>query len=226
MVSKIDQLAEQTEYLLKLQQSASLDCIKELDGLMETIEDHCSSLTNASDIESVEKVREILGRRVNSMKEAFADDVTFLTEQLDAIKKVKTISDKAQRAELEAMLIEDAGEIQDTAEFKKDVAQEAEESKKDLMAVIDDIKNALQEGGIKELEALVVEMEEYQGDDDFDEDEDDDIDLENDDEVDEIFKEFSRPYVHHDELGADESEDDEDDFDEDEDDEDDEDKEA
>lgn len=158
-MAHIEQLAEQTAFLLDKQKEAYVECSRELTSLLNLIKEKQTEEVDEEAVASLSSVYENLAKQSQEIRTSIQDDIDYLEGQLDAIKKAHAIADPVRRAEIERMLVEDAGELQDTAEFKAEVSADAEESKKSLFAMIDDIKNALNEGGAEELEMLFAAMD-------------------------------------------------------------------
>ncbi|MBT4595095.1 hypothetical protein HOD08_04435 [bacterium] len=207
-MSKLNVVEEQTQYLFEAQKQACKACAAKLEELLKSVQEYDSSSVTPADKISLDSVERVLSKRAEEIKDFFDEDISFLKSQLEAISEVKKIEDVAKRTELENTLLEDVGEIQDTAEFKKEVSEEVAQSRDSLIAVVEDMLNALKEGGIKELEAFVEALEVAGGEDDDDDCGDcGDCDLDIDEEGIEELKKMAEPLISTSEDECDEDDD-------------------
>lgn len=165
-MARIEQLAEQTAFLLEKQKEAYVECSRELTSLLNLIKAQQEQEVDEEAITSLSSVYESLAKQSQEIRTSIQDDIDYLEGQADAIKKVYAISDPVRRLEIETMLLEDAGELPDTATFIEEITADAEESKRSLFTMIEDIKNALTEGGAAELEMLFASMDAAAGEED------------------------------------------------------------
>ena len=132
------------------------------------------------------------------MREQYEQDIEFLEDQQRAIAAVKTINDEARRSELVKMLVEDFGEpVTDFAEFEKELEEQAAEDRQFLRNIVQDLTNMLNEGGFREIEAVLSEFADVQEEDDEEEVllPQGDLSDEDLDAVRDAFRNVNRPYL-------------------------------
>ena len=176
-MSKLENLLEQTSFLLDRQLDAKNEGGKLFVELLSLIENKLKQTRDEEDRECLENIYDAMSGEAQKFSEDATDDIEFLKDQMQALKAIKEVPDKEKARELLSALIDEEEEIQETAAFKKDVLDEAQISRQNLMSIINDFKAALEEGNIKELEAMISSMvgedeeEDFEDDEDLDEDE-------------------------------------------------------
>jgi len=176
--ANIDKLIDQTNFLLEKQKESKDYCAKQFEEFLSLIEEEISQLDVSNDMERIGKLKsvaDIINKQLGEFSEEIAADVSFLEDQLSAIKEISTYQDSEAAAKLIGVLM-DGKEVPDTAKFKKDVESESVSSKESFIQVINDLKAALQEGGVDDLLAYLQSMQE------LDESEGLEVSLEMDDE--------------------------------------------
>ena len=176
-MSKLDTLIEQTSFLIAKQNEAVQDCLALFNDLLVTVDKRIKQVdTKAPEAESLTEVRELLAEQAEQIKEGSKEDIDFLSEQLKTLQQIKTVNDPAKAQELLKMLLDEDVEIKDTAVFKKEVAEESAISRQNLVVMLNDIKDAIQEGNAQDvavyLESILNETDDEDGDDEDGEDED------------------------------------------------------
>jgi hypothetical protein len=157
-MEKIKVISEQTEFLLEKQKEV-LGFFQEqygtLKALLETEQEKAEQTKAGPELASFQNVAALLDRQQDELVAQFEEDISFLKEQYNAIKQVMEIEDEQKKAELTDALIDKEHKIIETEQFKKDVDEESEESKKNFSMMIEDVKATLIEEGIQGLEALI-----------------------------------------------------------------------
>jgi hypothetical protein len=174
-MSKLDTLIEQTSFLIAKQNEAVQDCLTLFADLLATVDKRIKLVdAKAPEAESLTEVRELLAEQAEQIKEGSQEDIDFLAEQLKTLQQIKTVNDPAKAQELLKMLLDDDVEIKDTAVFKKEVTEESAISRQNLVVMLNDIKDAIQEGNAQDvavyLESILndADGEDEDGDDDDD----------------------------------------------------------
>ncbi len=175
-MNKLQTLIEQTSFLLDHQKQALADCEGMFGELLATVNTQAAKTSPETDEgEAINRIATVLQNQSDRLLEDASHDVTFLTEQLEALTKIAAVSDQTKRTEMLSMMIEDSEEIKDTAEFKQIVLEESAASKESLVAMLSDIKDAINEGNIEEvaeyLESVFGEDADGQDDDCCDDEE-------------------------------------------------------
>jgi hypothetical protein len=157
-MEKIKVIAEQTEFLLGKQKEV-LKFFQEqydtLKTLLETEQEKAEQIKAGPELASFQNVSALLAQQQDELVAQFEEDISFLQEQYNAIKQVMEIEDEQKRAELTDMLIDKDHKVLEIKQFKDEVDQEAEESKKNFSTMIEDVKATLLEEGIQGLEVLL-----------------------------------------------------------------------
>ncbi len=166
----IDNLIEQTEFLLKTQNDAKISVDSLYTEFLKAVDQKLKSAKtgNQKDVDQLESIYALVSERTTNMSDEMQEDIDFLSDQLSYLKNLKTMEDRDLAAELLEEATQDLDEMQETAEFKKQITQDYAESKKELEMVIKDLKDALSEGNFDEIEAAfeTVLMENSEEDDD------------------------------------------------------------
>lgn len=168
----IDSLIEQTEFLFKTQKEAKTSVDSLYTEFLNAVDQKlkASKTGKQADIDQLENIYNLVSERTTSMSEEMQEDIDFLADQLSYLKNLKTMEDKGLAAELLEEATRDLDEMEETSVFKKQITQDYAESKKELVMVIKDLKDALGEGNLDEIEAafetVLMENEEDEEDDD------------------------------------------------------------
>ena len=172
-MSKLLTVIEQTSFLLECQKEALVDCQRVFNDLLTVIQARLAKgEADSEDVQSLQKVYELIGDHSKQVLEEAQVDVDFLSEQLESLQKLKSLNDPEQVTEILSMLIDDSIAIKDTATFKREVLEEASVSKQGLVAMVTDIKDAITEGSAEEVAmylTTIIENDEAENDDDEDE---------------------------------------------------------
>ena len=159
-MATLEQLIEQAEFLLQQHQQAHVACSKDFGGLLQYLQEKMHQEADEESAGILVTVYETLKNQGEELNKTMIEDIEFLQAQVKAFKEVQSVQDPVRKKELTDLLLEDAGEIQATEEFKKEVLADAEENRKSLADMIFDIRQAVEEGGVAELEALFDAMKE------------------------------------------------------------------
>ncbi len=171
-MSRLQTIIEQTSFLLDSQKEALAECGSMFDDLLKAVKARIAEHPMGSaDAEALERVAQLIEAQSARINEDATIDIEFLTEQLDALTKVSALGNPAQARELLAMIIDEDAEVTDTDIFKEEVAAESESSKQSLVAMINDIKDAINEGSAEEVAEYLESILAIQDDGDLDEDE-------------------------------------------------------
>ena len=155
----VETLMEQAEFLLQQHQAAHVACSKDFGSLLEYLQTKMHEEGDEEAAGILMTVYEALKKQGDDLDKNMLEDIEFLQDQIKAFTEVIAIKDPIRKEELTKLLLEDAGEIQATEDFKKEVLFEAEENRKGLADMIADIRQAIEEGGAAELESLFQAME-------------------------------------------------------------------
>ncbi|MCB9492999.1 MAG: hypothetical protein H6679_01870 [Epsilonproteobacteria bacterium] len=181
-MARLDQLIEQTSFLLDMQKKSQNECSGIFKDLLAVIEQKLQDTRlEEKDREVLERVNDIVSGQAQKLFEETSDDIDFLNEQFNALRQVKELEakDPEQAKEVLSMMIEDPDqlELQDTEEFKKSLIDEAQSSRENLLIASSDIKEALLENNAEEvlaiLESMVLDQEAEDFSHDFDDLEED-----------------------------------------------------
>lgn len=183
-MNKLQMLIDQTSFLFDHQKQALTDCESMFDDLLATVNTQAAKTSPETDEgDALVRIAVTLKEQADRMVEDASQDVAFLAEQLEALKKVAVVNDPVKRSELFALLVEEGEEIKDTAEFKQMVLDESAASKESLSAMLSDIKEAINEGNVSEVaEYLESVFAEENDEDDCCDNEDGDCDCDDEDE--------------------------------------------
>lgn len=159
-MKNIATLLEQTEYLLlKHRESAAL-CRAELEALLKLTAEKRDETFDVEDKETLTAVHEALSTQAEAIGETIEDDVKYLEEQVAAMREVAVMPEGQRKQELADLLLVEEGDLRPMDEFKKEIDADAEESRRSFIDMVTDIKQALNEGLLEELEAMLEAMDE------------------------------------------------------------------
>jgi len=160
----IAKLKEQTAFLLEKQEELFQFCNEKFENLISYLEEKIAEKEDSGEgdlLDKYQKIDLVLQKQSKNVLEEIETDVLFLKEQLEAITEVQSNDDPVKRDELAAAIME-SEELLETEEFKEDVLQEVEDSKKGFEAVAADIMAALEEENLDEVLVYLQEMESSQ----------------------------------------------------------------
>ena len=183
---RLNAVEEQTKLLLDKQLEAKKYCDESFSDLLSLIDQKVQEADEqADDYKSLIRIHDLISKQYSSFGADVEDDIQFLKEQLKAVQSIKAVKDDKKAEELFNSILEEDEELLETSEFSKNLEEEAAESKKGFISIMEDIKNSLLEGNLEELEAVLntmmkeqKEKEQGEGQDIFEDDEccDDDCD--------------------------------------------------
>lgn len=177
-MSKLETLLEQTSFLLEKQKEVKHETHRIFSELLAFVEQHLRKNAPGSDTAQIlQKIHDLLSGHAQRLADEAQEDVRHLQENLEALLQIKEMSDPEKADELLASFMEDDyDDLPDVASFKKDVIDELSHSKSSLLAMVEDVKEAIKEGEAEEiallLEAIAAEHE-AEGNDEDDHEEDD-----------------------------------------------------
>jgi hypothetical protein len=163
-VSRLEQVIEQTEFLLERQTKAQKECDFIFSDLLVVIEDLLKKNKNDEQKKSLlEQMYDLVSGQAQKISDQAQEDIDFLGEQHKALQHIREVKNPQKANELLSMILEDDAELNDTEDFKREINEELSISKQNLQTVIGDIKDALQEGQIEEtamyLETIIADAE-------------------------------------------------------------------
>lgn len=181
-MSKLDILLEQTSFLLAKQTEAKKECSDIFANFISAVDKKAQGAKNAEDARSLEKIHSLIVEQAKQFDEETQEDIEFLAEQLKMLEQVKGISDKEKAKEVMAMCVDENEELLPTDEFKRNVIEEGELSKENLLNMVEDLTEAINEGSVKEVELLMETLVLDQGELDEEDGDEDECDCEDCDE--------------------------------------------
>ena len=155
---KIDTLILQTAFLLEKQKELFDQAQENFNILLSFIDEKLKEIEKVESTQDFDDLKIIYGY-VDKHKQRYdkqlQEDIDFLKEQLDVIEKIKIVEDDVKAKELLDMIIDKEEKLPEIDIFKERVCTDVESSKKELDAMLNDLKNALQEGSFHELKLLL-----------------------------------------------------------------------
>ncbi len=163
-MSRLEKLAEQTNFLLEMQKKAQKETNEVFSTLLDFLNEKVKSYSDDAERKAlVEEISDILSGHAQQFTDEVQEDIEFLGEQAEALNQIKKIEDPEKTKEMLASMIEESEELPETEEFKKNVSEEYMLSKKNLLDMVEDIKASIEEGELKQvklfLEALLSEQD-------------------------------------------------------------------
>lgn len=194
LVSRLAKLIEQTSYLLAKQNESQTQLEAMFQDMLSFVEKSAENKPE-SHKERLMDVYELLSKRAETMSHYAQEDIDFLKDQLKALESIQQVKDPKAATEMLESIVDADEEVLDTPEFKQQLDEELDQSKQVMAAVIEDIKEAIDRGDIRETEILIesmLEAEDLDDEDDEDFDDEDEYDDEDaDDEEDEEDEDFN-----------------------------------
>jgi len=174
---RLDQIAEQTAILLEKQLEAREYCNDLFSEVISLVDQKVQETDEESDYyKNLERVHALISEQFSKFSDEVEGDINFLEEQTKALKQIRQMEDQKKAQEVLSSLLEEDEQLLETEEFKKNLEKEADLSKRNFVAIINDIKNSLEEGNLQDLElilsAMAVEGEEEESYQFSDEEED------------------------------------------------------
>ena len=158
-MSRLEMLLEQTEYLLNKQLLAKEHCSGAFADLLALMEEKIAQgLKGGQKVESLERVHDMLSGQAQKLMDDTQEDVEFLQEQIKALRGIRKMENAAKAQEALNHLIDPSEEIIETEEFIAGIDEEMAMSQEGFGFVISDIKDALLEGDIATVEAMLTTM--------------------------------------------------------------------
>jgi len=211
VLEQLNSFDRQISMLLAAHESGRQESLNDLKKFEVTLSEYDDSGLTSDEKRVFADVRKMFAANVEKLQHQLTADLIFLNDQKSAIEEVKTLNDEKKRKELTDMLVEDFGDaITDFKEFQKELDAQSDEDRKFLQSIIEDLTHMLNEGGFKELEAIMADFSDAsEGDEDVlecsdedcdDEDCESDCDLSDDDlaSIKEAFLKINHPYLHND----------------------------
>ncbi|HBS48332.1 TPA: hypothetical protein DEO28_00575 [Candidatus Dependentiae bacterium] len=158
----IENLREQTSFLLEKQEDLYSFCKERFEELLSIVKAKVvESETDKNQVEKLNSISKVLGEHSQKVLGEIESDVSFLKEQLEVIEEVESGNDLAKKEELISAMMENE-ELLEMEEFREDVLQEVEDSKKGFDTVVEDLISALEEGNLDEVLVYLQEMEDHE----------------------------------------------------------------
>lgn len=154
---RLEALLEQTAFLLDKQKEAKEESSKIFSDLLSFFEEKLDHVSG-DEKKEIEKTHDLLSGHSQSMVDEMQGDIDFLGQQLHALQEIKKIGDPEKEKELLSSLLDEDEEILDTEEFKKDLIDEAALSRRNLIAMVDDVKQMINEGKAQDVALLIEAM--------------------------------------------------------------------
>ncbi len=174
-MSKLISLIEQTAFLLEKQKEAQKECAVIFNDLISATRGKLDqNKDDRESIEHLEQVYTLIQEQSEKLAEEAQVDIDFLSEQLQALHKIQEVKDQEKARELLSMLVDEEEELKDTESFKREINEEAQLSRQNLLAMVNDIKDAIKEGSAQDvalyLENLLEDGEDMNTNEEGDED--------------------------------------------------------
>lgn len=205
-LKRLDLFERQLTILINAHREGQEESFSDLAGFESVLEAYDESSLGNDERVVLADVKTTFAASINKLREQFAQDIEFLEDQKRAIVAVRLINDAAKRQELVDILIEDFGEpVTDFAEFEKEIEAQSAEDRGFLKTIVQDLTNMLNEGGFREIEAVLSEFADLEEGDDEEGAElpEGDLSDEDLDAVRDAFKKINRPYLTDDENDQD-----------------------
>lgn len=199
-LKSLDLFDRQLTLLIKAHREGQEESFGDLEGFENVLAAYDETTLGKDEQTVLGDVKVTFAASINKLREQFEQDIEFLEDQKRAIVAVRLINDAAKRLELVNLLIEDFGEpVTDFAAFEKDLEAQSAEDRGFLKTIVQDLTNMLNEGGFREIEAVLSEFADLEEGEDEDEDDSElpegDLSDEDLDAVRDAFKKINRPYL-------------------------------
>lgn len=168
-MSRLENLLEQTSFLVKKQQEAKALCAESFGKLLKSIEDKIAEAGETSeDSADLNKIYDLIAGQAQQLLDETQEDITYLQGQETALRDISRIKDATKAQELLNAIIDPEEELLETEEFKAGIIEEVKLSQESFEAVANDIMQALEEGELSDVLAQLETMAENAGDLDID----------------------------------------------------------
>lgn len=156
---KVEILIEQTVFLLNQQKEALHSTEDIFSDLIKHVQIKSEQKgLSADDIESLDNIKNMLAEKLEDITEDMMVDIEFLEKQVETLKAISAIKDVSKAQTSLDMIFDKDEELLSTEEFKASITEDAEIAKQDLLAIASDLKEALNENNIQDVELLLEAM--------------------------------------------------------------------
>lgn len=156
---RLDQVDEQTAILLEQQLEARDYCNNLFSEVLSLVDQKVQGTDEESEnYKNLQRIHVLISEQFSKFSDEVGSDIEFLEDQLKAIKQIRQIEDQQKAQEVLSSLLEEDEQLLETDEFKKNLEEDADLSKRNFIAIINDIKNFLEEGNLQDLELVLSAM--------------------------------------------------------------------
>lgn len=169
---ELSQLSEKIDLLLKLNEDFAQfgnSEIARVCGTLEKVNVQTDSEANIG--EAVERIRMMLDYNAKEIQKDAKATVESLERNRQIIEALDELEEGERKEKLVELFVEDAGQSEDIDTFKKRIASEEIDRRKDFKQFVQEVEESIQDGDIIELEAFLEEQLVEQAEQKFAEDE-------------------------------------------------------
>jgi hypothetical protein len=181
--NKLRQLSDQIDFLRTLEQDSLDECFQEYGSLMLFLEKSAAKEGSVEVSESIEMLKGVLGESRDKILAEYESDLAHLSTQKQILSQALSITDSSKLSEIEEIILEEVGDLDDNEEFKKRVKEENLSVRQDFLQMIQEIKEIVEEGAIDDLAAFFESSSLDKGDEESEEDENSDDDSDDDSDI-------------------------------------------
>jgi len=171
--NKLLQLAEQIEFLIKLEQDSLDECFQEYGSLMLMLENAIAAEEDLETNANLRAIRDALGENQKKLFEEYQEELKALDLQKKIVAQALTIKDAQKFEAIQELILEEVGALEDMDKFKKRVQTANMELRSDFLQTVNELKEIITEGMIDELADLLDASNEDDQADECDEGEQD-----------------------------------------------------
>ncbi|MCK4650865.1 hypothetical protein KAT08_01695 [Candidatus Babeliales bacterium] len=159
---KIDALIEQTFFLIEKQKELFDKSFSYFDSLISLVDSELKNVNMDEDLPEIEDLKFIydyLLKKKDKICEPIKEDIDFLNEQLEAIKKINKMQDPKKAESVLNMILPEDEKLLETQIFKDQILKDLHESDKEFEIMFDDLKNAIEQRDWHNLKLTFEAME-------------------------------------------------------------------
>ncbi len=153
-MSQLTKLVDQTTFLLEKQKESRDYTVDAFQKFLSAIQKMQEGKQDQEVKDTLQEIYDAVADQSEAYSSEIQEDISFLDSQLETMQTVAEEGDEAKSIEL-ARVLTDGEKLPETKDFKEEVNEEATESKRHFLAVIDDLMGALEEESFDDLLAYI-----------------------------------------------------------------------
>ena len=149
---KVKQAKDQVSFLLKKHNEGLEFCKPVFSELLSFIDQQAQGVSEfSSEYKSLIEIYNIISDQFENFKKEVIEDIGFLEKQLELMKEIEKVEDEKKIEQLFDAALDGETELIESETFMRKIEEDTEESKRNIMVLVEDVKNAVNEGNYDDL---------------------------------------------------------------------------